>query len=75
MEKNLQDLLIWIGCITGVIGVLMTVVAVLARLSGAFHVGGFEAGTLMQAGMAVMLVACVSYLALITRILHSKPAA
>ncbi|MGQ0651665.1 MAG: hypothetical protein ACT4P4_05260 [Betaproteobacteria bacterium] len=74
MEKNLQDLLIWIGRITGVVGVLMTVVAVAARLAGVFHVAGFEAGTLMQAGMAVMLVACVSYLALITRILHSRPA-
>lgn len=75
MEKNLQDLLIWIGRITGVLGVLMTVVAVGARLTGTFHVGGFEAGTLMQAGMAVMLVACVSYLALIPRILRSRPAA
>jgi len=38
------------------------VLAVAGRLSGAYWLGGFQIGTLLQAGMAAMLAACLAYL-------------
>jgi hypothetical protein len=42
--------------------VLVSTVAVLARASGSFHVGNFEALTLLQAGIAAMVVGCLAYI-------------
>jgi hypothetical protein len=60
-----EKLLRWIGRLAGLAGVLIFLGAILARLTGSYHVGGFQVGTLLQAGIAVMLVACLSYLALL----------
>jgi hypothetical protein len=56
-------LLVWMGRLSGAAGVLVSAVAVLARMSGSFHVGGFEAATLLQAGIAAMVAGCLSYVA------------
>jgi hypothetical protein len=56
-------LLVWMGRLSGATGVLVSAVAVLARVSGSFHVGNFEASTLLQAGIAAMVVGCLAYVA------------
>ena len=50
----------------------MTAAAVLGRLAGHFLVGGFQVGTLMQAGTAAMVFACLAYVALIARRLPAR---
>ena len=59
------SLLRWIGRSAGLVGALLCVGAILARLGGSYVVGGFQVGTLLQAGIAAMLIACLSYLALL----------
>ena len=67
MENLLQNLLLWVGRVAGVVGVLICAVAVIARLSGEFLVINFQTGTLLQAGNTVMLLGCLSYVALLAR--------
>jgi hypothetical protein len=59
----MQALLIWIGRVAGITGVALIGVAIAARLGGAYWLGGFQAGTLLLAGMAATLLACLGYLA------------
>jgi hypothetical protein len=46
------------GQLTGLIGILLIVVSVVARLGGKFTLGGFATGTLMLAGMGAVSVGC-----------------
>lgn len=59
----MENLLLWIGRLGGVVGVVLCAVAVLARIGGAYVLAGFQVGTLLLAGMAAMLVGCLGYLA------------
>lgn len=52
----------WVARLAGLVGVAAIVVAVLARVAGAYWVGSFQVGTLLQAGMAATLLACLAYL-------------
>jgi hypothetical protein len=56
-------LLLWIGRIGGTVGVLLCVIAVLARTRGMYGLAGFQVGTVLLAGMAAMLAGCLGYLA------------
>jgi hypothetical protein len=56
------------GRIGGAVGVLLCVIAVLARIRGMFGLAGFQVGTVLLAGMAAMLVGCLGYLAAIAEI-------
>ena len=56
-------MLMWAARIAGVAGVAATVIAFVGRLSGSYWVAGFQVGTVLQAAMAAMLVACLAYLA------------
>jgi len=56
-------LLLWIGRLAGLSGVLLTVVAFGSRAAGNFFLGGFQVGTILQAGIAAMLLGCLSYMA------------
>ncbi len=58
--------LLWIGRLAGLAGVLMCLIAGGARLSGAFWIAGFQAGTLLQAGMAAMILGCLAHLIVLT---------
>jgi hypothetical protein len=58
----MQALCKWIARLAGLAGVAAIVVAVLARVAGAYWLGGFQVGTLLQAGMAATLLACLAYL-------------
>jgi len=59
----MKPLLIWIARCSAIAGVIAMALAVVVRLSGAYWLGGFQVGTILQAGMAATLVACLSYLA------------
>lgn len=59
------NLLLIGGRIAGIVGVLLGVFSVVARLGGNYLVGGFQTGTLMQASIAAMVLGCLCYLAAI----------
>ena len=52
----------WIARLAGVCGVVAIGLAMAGRLAGAYWLGGFQVGTVLQAGMAAMLLACLAYL-------------
>jgi hypothetical protein len=58
MTKNLGI----IANIIAVLGVLLCFVAGVARLAGNYHVLGYEAMTLFQAGTGLMVFACLAKL-------------
>jgi len=61
----MNNLLRWTGRSAGAIGVLVCAVSVVLRATGVWAVGGFQVGTLLQAGMAAMLLGCLAYLAVL----------
>lgn len=62
-ECAMRVFLTWIGRLAGVAGVLVVGLAVVARLYGHYRLGGFEVGTILQAGIASMLAGCLGYVA------------
>ena len=58
----MQALCKWIARLAGIVGVAAIAVAIAARLAGAYWFGGLQVGTILQAGMAAMLLACLAYL-------------
>jgi hypothetical protein len=62
----MQEVLVWIGRLAGIAGVALCGVAVAARALGAFWLGGFQVGTLLQVGVAAMVLGCLSFLAALT---------
>jgi hypothetical protein len=61
----MSKLLLWVGRIGGSAGVVLSVIAVLARVRGMYNLAGFQTGTVLLAGMAAMLAGCLGYLAAI----------
>ncbi|TMH28209.1 MAG: hypothetical protein E6H66_22155 [Betaproteobacteria bacterium] len=57
----MENLLLWIGRLAGVLGILVCAVAFGARLTGMWNLGGFQVGALLQSGMAAMILACLAY--------------
>ena len=57
----------WLGRLAAVAGVLLSAVSGILRLQGHFWLGGFQAGTLLLGGIALMVFACLCYLVLIER--------
>jgi hypothetical protein len=58
----MQTVLVWIGRFAGLLGVLLVILAVLRRVSGAYYVGGLQIGTVLQGGIAAILLGCLAYL-------------
>ena len=58
----MQALLIWAARIAAVAGVALMATAVMARVSGVYSLGSFQSGTILLAGMAAVLLACLGYL-------------
>ena len=54
------------GNAVGLAGVLLTVVAGVARVSGHYHLFGFEVMTLFVGGMGLMLIGCLAKLHILT---------
>ena len=69
----MEELLVWIGRLAGVAGVALCAVAVVARLVGAYWLGGFQVGTLLQVGVAAMVLGCLGYLAALTERFRARP--
>lgn len=66
-EDQLQKFLLWVGRLSGLLGVVVCAVAVVARLSGLHELMGFQSATVMHAGVAAMVLGCLGYLALLAR--------
>lgn len=62
----MDHLLLWTSRAAGVSGVLLCVVAVVARFNGRYLLGGFQVGTLLQAGIAAMIAGCLGFLVVLT---------
>jgi predicted Kef-type K+ transport protein len=62
----MNDLLLLIGRVAGIGGALLCAVAAVLRVSGLYWFAGFQIGTLLLMGTAVMVVGCVSFLAVLT---------
>ena len=58
----METLLIWTGRLVGLAGVVLCVIAGATRLSGAYWLGQFQATTLLQVGVAGMVLACLCLL-------------
>ena len=61
----MRALLLWVGRLSGAAGVVLCAVAIAARLSGLYHLGGFQVVTLLQAGTTAMVAAALAYVAAI----------
>ena len=59
----MNQLLRWTGRIAGLGGLLTCMAAVLVRASGSYVMANFQVGTILQAGMAAMILGCLAYLA------------
>jgi hypothetical protein len=59
----MANLLIWIGRVAGCLGVLVCAMALGARVTGTWSVGGMQIGTLFQFGMAAMILGGLAYCA------------
>ncbi|MEO8536499.1 MAG: hypothetical protein ABI533_03155 [Betaproteobacteria bacterium] len=58
----MNDALLWMGRLCGVIGVLVCALALVVRLSGHYTYAGFEIGTLFLGGTAAMVAGCLCLL-------------
>lgn len=56
-------LLLWIGRIAGLVGVATAVCAVVLRASGLWFLGSMSLGTLLNAGVAAMVLGTLAYVA------------
>lgn len=61
-----MDALLKLGWIAGIGGMLLCAAGVAFRVGGAYWVGGFQVGTLLQAGIAAMVFGCFCLLAVLT---------
>ena len=62
----MEILLLWTGRLAGIVGLALSAWAVFTRLTGAYFSAGFQIGTILLAGMAGMLVACLCLLFVLT---------
>ncbi|MEO8305527.1 MAG: hypothetical protein ABI724_15545 [Betaproteobacteria bacterium] len=62
----MEIVLLWIGRLAGLGGLALCAWAIYNRLNGSYFAGGFQVGTLLQAGTTAMLVACFCLLLALT---------
>lgn len=62
----MEKLLLWFGRLAGGAGALICIVAIVARLTDTYLVISFQAGTLLLAGVAAMLMGCLCLLNVLT---------
>lgn len=61
-----MDALVKLGRIAGVAGAVLCAVGAAVRLSGAYWIAGYQAGTLLLAGTAAMIFGCFCLLVVLT---------
>lgn len=54
----MDALLVRGGQLVGLLGIVLMFVSAAARLAGHFWIGGFQTGTLMQAGIGAVILGC-----------------
>ena len=59
----MNDLLLWVGRAAGAAGAIACIISAAVRLGGAYYLGNFQLGTLLQAGIAAMTFGCFCLLA------------
>jgi hypothetical protein len=59
----MERIFLAVGWLAGTLGVLLAAVAAGIRITGSYWLGSYQAGTLLLAGMALMLVGCLGFLA------------
>lgn len=69
----MDDFLLWIGRLAGIVGVLIAVVAGATRSTGAYALGSFQAGTLLLVGIAAMIAGCLCFLTVLTNRERARP--
>lgn len=62
----METLLLWVGRLAGVGGVVLCTWAVVIRVRGSYFAGGFQVGTVLQAGMTAILIGCLCLLVVLT---------
>ena len=65
----MNNLLLWLGRLAGVVGLALIVAAVGLRLTGAYWLGGFQVGTMLLGGTAALAAGCFALLL----VLASRP--
>jgi hypothetical protein len=56
-------LLLWVGRLAGLFGVVLCAAAFVGRLTGTWFLGDFQIGTVLQGGIAAMVLGCLAYCA------------
>lgn len=70
----MEVLLVALGRLAGIAGALVCAIAGGARLTGAYWLGGFQVTTLLQVGVALMVLGCLCFLAvLLERVGEREP--
>jgi hypothetical protein len=64
-EMPMESLLRWVGRLAGLAGIVLCT-WVYKRVAGSYFAGGFQFGTLLQAGMAAILIGCLCLLIVLT---------
>jgi hypothetical protein len=59
----MNGLLIWVGRVAGLVGLVAVGGAVTLRLAGVWHLGALQIGTLLNAGIAAMVLGTWAYAA------------
>lgn len=54
----MNNLMVLLGRVAGLAGLLLCIVSFGARLNGTYFLGGFQVGTLLQAGIAGLVAGC-----------------
>jgi hypothetical protein len=65
-DAPMEILFVWVGRLAGLGGVVLCAWAVYTRLNGLFFAGGFQIGTLLQAGITAILIGCLCLLIVLT---------
>lgn len=68
----MSNILLWLGRIAGLIGIALCLVAIGARLGGAYWLGSFQVGTLIGGGTAAMVAGCLAFLAWLVESARSR---
>jgi len=61
----MENVVVWIGRVSGLGGILLCILAVTVRMSGRFLLGAFQIGTVLEAGIAAMILGCFCFLAVL----------
>jgi len=61
----MKTAMLWIGRLAGISGALLCAVSMGFRLSDQYFLGGVPVGTMFNAGIAVMVFACLAYVSVL----------